>query len=176
MQFHGVQYLYNMKTLRKKLWTHFPGSTKNMHLTPWLFIWIAMLSGYWSTAIINSQILSESDVYGIKLLLLFFCLIIEVDKLVVRNLLSFFYRNKMFLIYRNHCNIIWDLFWSYVFYHCLLNLGENSFKMLLSTSLYIRKKWYICNGKKKQQLIVSKSYDDKLSHSTRGKYKLNEEM
>ena len=34
MQFHGVQYLYNMKTLRKKLWTHFPGSTKNMHLTP----------------------------------------------------------------------------------------------------------------------------------------------
>ena len=36
MQFHGVQYLYNMKTLRKKLWTHFPGSTKNMHLTPWL--------------------------------------------------------------------------------------------------------------------------------------------
>ena len=34
IQFHGVQYLYNIKTLRKKLWTHFPGSTKNMHLTP----------------------------------------------------------------------------------------------------------------------------------------------
>ena len=26
MRFHRVQYLYNMKTLRKKLWTHFPGS------------------------------------------------------------------------------------------------------------------------------------------------------
>ena len=36
MQFHGLQYLFNMKTLRKKLWTHFPGSPKNMHLTPWL--------------------------------------------------------------------------------------------------------------------------------------------
>ena len=38
MQFHVLQYLYNMKTLRKKLWTHFPGSPKNTHLTPWLSV------------------------------------------------------------------------------------------------------------------------------------------